>query len=83
MMGWQCEHHHHHALVAGCVAENILGSLQASREIPIALGLALPNAAQHRIQLIDGLVRHQRTQVVHRAADVVQVNEEVRTREAE
>jgi hypothetical protein len=46
MMGWQCEHHHHYSLVAGRVAENVMGSLQSSCEIPIALGLTLPNAAQ-------------------------------------
>ena len=58
-----------------------LSKMALQREI--ALGLALLGAAEHGVQLIDGLARHERAQQRDRGADHRQIDVKVGARIAE
>ena len=79
----QREHRHDHALGARRVHEALRALLEVAEEMPVALGLGLLQATEHRIPLVHRLARQQRLQEHHGVADGFEVGEEVGAGDAE
>ena len=83
IVGGQGEHDHDQAALSRRVHETVDGLVQMPLQGEVALGLALLGAAQHRVQFVDGLARHERPQQRDRRAHHRQIDVEVRTRVTE
>jgi len=83
LVGGQREHDHHQAALARRMHEAVDGFVQVPLQCKVTLGLALFGAPQHRVQLVDGLARHERAQQRDGGADHRQIHVEVRARVAE
>ena len=63
--------------------EGVERRVEVAAQREVAFGLALLGATEHGVQLVHGLVRHERAQQGDGGADHRQVDVIVRTREAE
>ena len=67
--GLEREHVHHQAGIALRMHEEIAAPAQVIGKAPEAFGLALAQASQHGVELVDGLAGQDRMQELHRADD--------------
>ena len=79
----QREHRHDHALLARRMDKLLRAGLEVAEEVPVALGLCLLEAPEHRVPLVHGLARQQRLQKHDGVADGFEVSQEIRTGDAE
>ena len=75
--GLEREHVHHQAGIALRMHEEIAAPAQVIGKAPEAFGLALAQASEHGVELVDGLAGKDRMQELHRADDRGRVREVV------
>ena len=59
VVGWQCEHFHHHALDAPGALEQIVRGLQMLKKRTVTFGLTLLRATERRVNLIHRFARRE------------------------